>query len=338
MDTLLIDRWLGGAPATPVHDEASVVVLREEARRAAHAQGLDETNAGAVAIVVGELANNHLAHARGGSIALRSIVRDGVPGIEIVAVDRGDGIADPTAAIDGTSTRPGGLGIGLAGTMRLADEVDVDVRIGAGTCVVARKFARRPARRREWAVICRPCEDERVSGDDAFVARDERGLFVVVADGLGHGPDARAPASAATEIARAARGESTGSIFERADEALAGTRGTTLSVVDIDEPSGSLRHAGVGNVVTHVVGARGSRSFVGSATIVGQSRAARALSVAREQCPIDPGDVVIVATDGLRTALTIDADLRRRHPILVAHHLLKTHGRDNDDATVVVVA
>ena len=45
-----------------------------------------------------------------------------------------------------------------------ADEVDIDVRLGEGTCVWARKFASPVPKAREVAIFGRPCEGEAVSG------------------------------------------------------------------------------------------------------------------------------------------------------------------------------
>ena len=131
--------------------------------------------------------------ARLGEMAIRRIERGGVPGIEVLAQDRGKGIVDPTVALAGGDARaePGaGLGIGLGGVYRLADEVDFDVRQGEGTFIAARKFSE-PVRRQEVAVLARPRPGEEEGGDEALFAWQGDDLFLAVADGLGHGPAAR---------------------------------------------------------------------------------------------------------------------------------------------------
>jgi anti-sigma regulatory factor (Ser/Thr protein kinase) len=336
MDALLIDRWLEGAPPTRIHDEASVIVLREDARARAKARGFDDAGAVAVSTIVSELASNQLRHARDGMIALREIDRQGDVGMEILAVDRGDGIADPTAAIDG-GTSSKGLGIGLSGAMRLADEVDFDVRMGAGTCVRARKLLRRASRRREVAVISRACEGERIIGDDAIVVRTPTGLRIALADGLGHGGDAREPASAAIEVVRQSIGDAPAAVLERADRALERTRGSVMTVIDLDEGARELVHCAVGNVATQVVRPDGSRSFTGSAFVLGAPRATTRLRALEERVALGPADVVVVASDGVKTAARVDPGLLHRHPVVVAHEILRSFGRTNDDATVIVI-
>src|SRR6185295_18454260 len=91
---------------------------------------------------------------------------------------------------------------GLSSVLRLADEVDFDVRIGEGTCVFARKLVEPPPHKSEVAIFGRPHVGERISGDDAAFVRDGSSLLIAVADGLGHGSEARAASGAAVSFVR----------------------------------------------------------------------------------------------------------------------------------------
>jgi serine/threonine-protein kinase RsbT len=63
-------------------------------------------------------------------------------GMEIVVRDAGPGIADVDRALrDGFSSGTG-LGMGLPGTRRLVDEMQIESVIGAGTTVTIRKWLR----------------------------------------------------------------------------------------------------------------------------------------------------------------------------------------------------
>src|SRR5688500_2123976 len=97
--------------------------------------GLGEVRQGEVAIVVTELATNLVKHARGGELLIRA-VEDGT--LEVLAVDRGGGIARPAEVMrDGYSTA-GTLGAGLGAVRRLAARFDLYSTPGAGTVVMAR--------------------------------------------------------------------------------------------------------------------------------------------------------------------------------------------------------
>jgi serine/threonine-protein kinase RsbT len=63
-------------------------------------------------------------------------------GMEIVVRDAGPGIADVDRALrDGFSSGTG-LGMGLPGTRRLVDEMQIESVVGAGTTVTIRKWLR----------------------------------------------------------------------------------------------------------------------------------------------------------------------------------------------------
>ncbi len=342
MDALLTDRWLDGSGFLSVVDDASVAVAREAVREAASERGFSAVAIGELAIVVSELATNQIRHARSGRIALRSIARDGVAGLEILAVDRGPGIEDPTEALRGEPRITGSLGTGLSSVLRMTDEVDFDVRLREGTCVAARKFVEPVRRRREVAIFGRPFEDESRSGDDALVLRDDHRLLVAVADGLGHGAAAREASSGAISVLRATGAERVardpGAVFDESHRALEGTRGTVLSIAAIDEEASELTHAAIGNVVTHVVGVDGSRAFGGPSFVLGM-RGAQVLGRARpEHHPLRARDVVILFSDGLssRARLERGDDVLHDHPLLIAHRLVRAFGRETDDVTVAV--
>lgn len=335
MDALLIDRWVGGGERTSIHDEAAVTVAQQAALALGQRLRFPEAVIESLTLIVRELATNQLRHARYGVIALRAVERDGVDGVEVVAADGGDGIRDAGASLDGG---PGtGEGIGLSGVQRHADELDFDVRLGVGTCVRARRYASRVAHRREVAILGRSCEGERVSGDDATFERRGASLVLALADGLGHGPEAREPARRAIEVVRAAPEAPPADLLRDAGEALRGTRGAVMGVVGIDESSGELVHAAVGNITTIVRGGQEGRSFTGSHSVLGSGslRPQRALE---ERLALRPRELVALCSDGLRSRLDLEAarHLGSRHPLVVAQHLLDRFGRANDDATVVV--
>lgn len=338
MDALLTERWLDGSEFLSIVDDASVAVARQAVREAASDLGMSTTAIGELAIVVSELATNQLRHARSGRIAIRTIARDGTPGVELIAVDRGPGIADPTEALRGIPRVTGSLGTGLSSVLRMTDEADFDVRLGEGTCVVARKFASPVRRRREVAILGRPFPDEPRSGDDAVFLRDDDRLVLAVADGLGHGAAAREASSAAIDVIRARFGRDVAAVFQEAHDALVGTRGAVLSVVAIDEASSELTHAGLGNVVTHVVGPDGSRAFGGPSLVLGMRGAQVAGRIRPERYGLRPRDAVVLFSDGLssRARLERGDDVLHDHPLVIAHRLVRDFGRDTDDVTVLV--
>jgi serine/threonine-protein kinase RsbT len=93
------------------------------------------------ATAVSELARNLVVHAGGGLLSLRVIENEGRLGFEVVAEDKGPGIADVFLALtEGYSTAKS-LGLGLPGVQRIMDELYFDEDRAVGTRIVARRWA-----------------------------------------------------------------------------------------------------------------------------------------------------------------------------------------------------
>ncbi len=89
-----------------------------------------------------ELARNVLRYGGGGYAQLELLTEDGVPGVRATFVDEGPGIADLDLAMTDGYTSGGGMGLGLSGARRLADEFDIDSAPGKGTTVTITKWKR----------------------------------------------------------------------------------------------------------------------------------------------------------------------------------------------------
>ncbi|MBZ4420210.1 ATP-binding protein [Myxococcus sp. RHSTA-1-4] len=334
METLLT-QWLDGGEATSVLDVASVSEVRERVRAVGRAQGLPETSVERMTLVVSELANNQLSHGRGGAVVVRPLWRGGVPGLEVIAADRGPGIADPTAALRGLPRSTGSLGAGLAGVLHQADEVDFDVRWDEGTCVRARKFATPPLVRRELGVLGRPYQGESVSGDHASWEWRDDTLVLGVVDGLGHGPEARVAADHAVAELRACPGLAPEEVLNRCATRLHGTRGAAVGVVSLELGSGLVRQSCVGNVHTLLCAPGHMEAMTCMSGALGVPQ--RTPRPRGQSARLPPGGLLVMHTDGLATRTTVDDPvLLRRPPIEVAHALLLRFGKQHDDALVVV--
>ena len=86
---------------------------------------------------VSELARNILKYAGRGVVYLNVVAGPKSSGIEIVAQDRGPGIADPERALRDHFSTSGTLGLGLPGVRRLMDHFELDTKVGEGTRVTA---------------------------------------------------------------------------------------------------------------------------------------------------------------------------------------------------------
>ncbi len=93
-----------------------------------------------ISTAISELARNIVLYAKRGEILLGHMHDGEKRGISVVARDEGPGIPNVERALqDGYSTS-GGLGLGLPGTRRLVDELEVVSEVGRGTTVTLKKW------------------------------------------------------------------------------------------------------------------------------------------------------------------------------------------------------
>ena len=134
-----------GEQRLAIAGEEGIVAARQAAREAARRLGFGVVDQSRVATAVSELARNVVRYATGGrgEVAVRPLAASprGV-GLEIVVTDQGPGIADVELVLREGFTSSTGLGLGLPGTRRLMDEMEVDSVPGRGTTVTIRKWRR----------------------------------------------------------------------------------------------------------------------------------------------------------------------------------------------------
>lgn len=123
--------------------EDGIVLARQEARAVAKRLGFGLVDQSRIATAVSELTRNVVRYATGarGEMVVRELAAPR-RGLEIVVRDEGPGIEDLDLAMREGFTSGHGLGLGLPGTRRLVDEMDLDSALGRGTVVTIRKWLR----------------------------------------------------------------------------------------------------------------------------------------------------------------------------------------------------
>lgn len=187
----------------------------------------------------------------------------------------------------------------------------------------------------EWGWAGAALEGEGESGDVPVVAEFAEGVLVGAIDGLGHGIEAAVAAREAARVLAAHAGEPLAALFERCHEALHGTRGAVMSVASFDA-CGSMTWAGVGNVDAILLrggSAPGRRreALTARGGIVGY----RVPSLRLATLPVSPGDLLILASDGVHGTFAEDLPVHEAAQEL-AEGVLARHARGSDDALVVV--
>ena len=98
---------------TPIEAESDVVAVRQRARRIAELLGFERQDQTRIATAVSEIARNAFIYARGGRAEF-SVDGEQSPQLFWVKIsDKGDGIRDLEAILDGRYRSQTGMGLGL---------------------------------------------------------------------------------------------------------------------------------------------------------------------------------------------------------------------------------
>jgi anti-sigma regulatory factor (Ser/Thr protein kinase) len=325
------------AVAVSVAEETQPGEARRVANGMARLLGFDETSAGRVALVVTEVATNIVKHGGGGEVLIHPLQQDDERGIELIGLDKGPGITNVAESrVDGVS-RSGSAGTGLGAIARMADEHDIYSQPGRGTAVLARIWQRRSSAPRrtqmEVAGVCVAKPGESECGDGWAVAKHASGAIIVLADGLGHGPEAAEAAREAIRIFRKHTNEGPAAILKDAHDALRSTRGAAVAIADVDCDSGVVTFSGIGNIAGTVLAAE-RRNMVSHNGILGHT----VRTISEFTYAWVPDALVVLASDGLQSQWSLNTypGIAVRDASLIAAVLYRDFNRGRDDATVVV--
>lgn len=325
-------------PISPT-DSSQTGNARRQALSLAVAMDFDELRQGQIGIIVTEAARNIAAHAGHGEMILTPWTHQGIAGIDVLALDKGEGIENVSAALqDGYSTA-GTPGNGMGAMSRLSGTFQIYTASGSGTAIFARVL--RTAQQEEsesqsysMSAITVPISGESVCGD-AWSADYSPGRSVyIVADGLGHGPVAAEAAIEAVRVFHLFASDAPERTLSEIHDALGKTRGAAVSIAEILHEKHVLNYVGAGNIVAAICSGGKTRSLVSMSGTVGHTIG----KIQPFSYPWEQESALIMHSDGLATRWNVEQypGLASRHPALLAGVLFRDFCRKRDDATILV--
>jgi serine phosphatase RsbU (regulator of sigma subunit) len=192
-----------------------------------------------------------------------------------------------------------------------------------------------PERAIEWGLASRALPGETVSGDRHLVQSFPEGILAAVVDGLGHGQEAGTAARTAIDALASSPQESLISLVNRCHQALTKTRGATMTVASLNLSEQSLAWLGVGTVEGCLLRAdptHPTERMLLRGGVVGYQLPILQISVV----PIYAGDLLVLASDGIRSGFEYGLSLRDP-PQKIADRILAQHFKGTDDALVLAV-
>ena len=187
-----------------------------------------------------------------------------------------------------------------------------------------------------WAVAGMALEDGQ-SGDLHAVVPQGDAVLVGLIDGLGHGPEAARAALAAGEILQRSAGDPLADVVERCHEGIRHTRGVVMTLASFDGRASLMTWVAVGNVEAiliragHAAGASDYEAIQCRGGVVGY----RLPPLSVRTLPVGDGDLLVMATDGIRHGFADAVARARRDPDVATALVLAEFAKGSDDALVI---
>lgn len=189
----------------------------------------------------------------------------------------------------------------------------------------------------EWSAASRPLPGQSVCGDLHYVNTWDDGALFAVADGLGHGDEATAAATAAIDAIAENPRESIVVLFQRCHRALQSTRGVALTLVAVDTAAGRAAMLGVGNVEAVLLrAAPDARPRRESVLLRNGVVGYRLPPLQVHTAAFSRDDLLVFATDGVRADFG-DALVTTEPIAQLVDRILAEKFRGNDDGLVLAV-
>jgi len=174
------------------------------------------------------------------------------------------------------------------------------------------------------------------SGDQYLVCCNQTGILVAAVDGIGHGAEAASAAKAAIDILRNGIGEPILSLVAKCHENLRSTRGVVMSVASVEVIHGLMTWLGVGNVQGVLVRADRKNGAQETLLLRGGVVGDQLPQLQAAVLPVAKGDLLVFATDGVRTDFTRTLS-PLENPQRAADRILKSFSNGSDDALVLAM-
>ncbi len=258
-------------------DRSYHALIKKQAHQFAVKAAFSENRLAELDIVVAELTSNLFKYSQQGELLLGHFKLEDNEYVELISIDSGPGMSDITRMMtDGFSTT-NTMGHGLGSIKRLSDEFDIFSVKGWGTIVVSRIYRDAPDVKRKFkdgprlAGLVIPKPGETTSGDGYYLKRTANQLKLLVADGLGHGPEANLAVNEAVKAFKACPHDSPVDIIRYIHPEVRKTRGLVGTVVCIDLEAKQVRITGVGNISAKLIGPAGVKSPLAYNGIIGHN-------------------------------------------------------------------
>src|ERR1700761_7401589 len=137
-------------------DRSYFSLIKKEIHRMATEGGVAEARVNELDLIVAEMTSNLFKYSDDGELLVGIFANNGNPYVELISIDNGPGMINPTRMMqDGVSTS-NTLGHGLGSMKRMSDTFELYSQIGWGTIVLSRVYSDPEKINNNHQVVMRP--------------------------------------------------------------------------------------------------------------------------------------------------------------------------------------
>jgi len=320
-------------------DRSYFSLIKKEIHRKALEAGMSESKINQIDLIVAEMTSNLFKYSDDGELLLGVFANGGSPYLELISIDNGPGMINPSRMMqDGVSTS-NTLGHGLGSMKRLSDVFELYSQIGWGTIVLSRVYNDPEQANVKAKVIMSPIvvfkPGEKTSGDGFTFKKTDKYLKMMLADGLGHGPEANRAVNEAAAAFKVFPDYSPSETIRFIHQAIKKTRGAVINILSYDYAKRMWSTVGVGNIAVRMSGPVNFKNHMSYNGIVGHNIPN---TLNDQEYAADEYNQAMLCSDGIKTRIDM-----ARYPMMYKYDLTvlaaaiyKDHARRNDDMSVVI--
>ncbi len=322
------------------NDRSYFSLLKKEIHKRAEDAGISVARINALDIIVAELTSNLFKYAIDGEILMGVFGEGSTAYIELISIDNGPGMANPAKMMqDGISTS-NTMGHGLGSIQRMSDVFDLYSLTGWGTIVLSRVYNNPKDLKVSEKIVVRPIvvskPGEITSGDGISIKRTDKYIKIMLADGLGHGPEANKAINEAALAFKIFPDYSPTETLRFVHTNIKKTRGAVINILAYNSQTRVWTSSGIGNIAVRLIGPVTSRNQMSYNGIVGHNIPN---TMNDQEYPAEQYNVVVLCSDGIKTRWDHAKYpmIQKKDPAVLAAAIYKDHARKTDDMSVVVV-
>ncbi|NCD72532.1 ATP-binding protein [Mucilaginibacter agri] len=319
-------------------DRSYFSLIKKEIHRMAADGGIAAARIHELDLIVAEMTSNLFKYSDDGELLIGVFANGGNPYVELISIDNGPGMINPARMMqDGVSTS-NTLGHGLGSMRRLSDTFELYSQIGWGTIVLSRVYSDAQKKMKKDLVF-RPIvvskPGEKTSGDGFVYKKTDKYLKIMLADGLGHGPEANFAVNEAAKAFKVFPDYSPIDTIRFIHNSIKKTRGAVVNITAYDLQRKLWTSAGVGNIAARFYGPVNLKNHMSYNGIVGHNIPN---TMNDQEYRTEDYNHVMLCSDGIKTRIDM-----ARYPMMYRYDLTilaaaiyKDHARRNDDMSVLI--